>query len=705
MISFSFTLMLWGALIGLDLSISILLARMYRRDSDIRKLMFIIALLFCLNIYAIAIVGANSFPQANNILEWAPLPLLLAFIFTSLHERFNVDVRKCYRFFMIGVFLTIVLFIVPLPVNSSPPILLVGLAVALTLMFVQHLKRFDLPMAILFCSMPCFAVSYYAIGQNMIELAIFSGFAAEGSLFIAFEVSKYQEGDTSSILVLKKELYTAEHNFNKLFNIIPDPVAIIDAKGFILAVSPKIFALSGYGKEELLGRNFLKIDLISNESKFRMMQNLGVRVLGYEIPPYEIEVQTKDGKRGQYEINTSRITFRGKPATVVVFRDLTERNRLIREIEREKTRFQDIAKSTGDWIWELDSEGKFIYSNSVVEKVIGYSSEEIMGKKACEVFTSATKDEKESFPESILGKGCMSSSMNGCFHRDGRCLTLETHIMSIYNINGKLVGHRGVSRDFTEKKEMEKRLLKAERFVAIGEMSTMIAHDLRNPLQGISNTVHYLKKVSTKLGNERLASVIPLINEALKHADKIIRELLDYSANIKLELKESDSKSIVKKALSGLIFPENIRLIEEYGRNHRIRVDPEKIRRVIVNLVSNAFDAMPNGGILTIVSKEAKGKLELSVADNGTGIPDQKMDKLWSPFVTTKAKGIGLGLPICKRIIDAHGGEILCKSNKGKGTVFTLVLPIVESKNEGVEFCVDERDVVDSRSNYSSIDG
>jgi len=702
MISISFTLILWATLMGLDLAISILLARMYRRDSDVRKLMFIIGLLFCLNIYAIAIVGVNSFPQANNILEWSPLPLLLAFMFTSLHERFNVDSRKCYRFFMIGIVLTIVLFIIPLPANSSAPFLLAGLAAALLLMLAQHLEMFDLSSAILFCSMPCFAVSYFAIGQEMTELALFSAFAAEGSLLIAFEVSKYQEGETSSILALKKELYTAEHNFNKLFNIIPDPAAIIDVKGTLLAVSPKIVDLSGFGKEELLGMNFLKIDLISEGSKFRMMQNLGVRMLGYEIPPYEIEIQSKDGKRGQYEVNTSRISFRGKPATMVVFRDLTERNRLLREIEREKMRFQDIAESTGDWIWELDSGGKFIYSNSVVEKVIGYSSEEIIGKKACEVFASATKDDKEPFLESVLGTDCLSSLVSKCFHRDGRSLTLETHVMPIHNVNGKLVGHRGVSRDFTEKKEMEKRLLKAERFAAIGELSTMVAHDLRNPLQGISNIVHYLQKISMKVGNRRLASVIPLIDEALKHADKIIRELLDYSADIKLELKESDPKTIVKKALSGLVIPDNIRLIEEIRRNPRIRVDPEKIRRVIVNLIANAFDAMSDGGILTIVSKEAEGKLELSIADNGTGIPDQKMDKLWAPFITTKAKGIGLGLPICKRIIDAHGGKILCESEKGKGTVFTLVLPIVDPENEGFEFCFDEREVIGSRSNCSS---
>ena len=699
MISYTISSMLWIALIGLDLAISIILSRMYRRDSDIRKIMFIIGLLFCTNVYAVAIIGIESFPQARKILNWSSLPLLLAFILTSLHERINLDSNKCFKFFIIGTVLTIVLFIIPLPVNLSQPFLLAGLIFAILLSIFQYSKQFDLSSLTLFLSMPSFAVSYVAIEQGMTELALFAAFAAKGALLIAFQISKNPEGETSSILAMKKELHTAEHNFNKLFDILPDPATIIDVKGTILAVSPGVISLSGFGKEELLGMNFLKTDLISEGSKFKMMQNLGVRMLGFEIPPYEIEVQTKDGKKRQYEVNTSKISFKGAPATMVVFRDLTERNRLLGELQREKMRFQDIAEATGDWIWELDSEGKFIYSNSVIEKIIGYTAEDIIGKKACDIFIPYSENHVEPFMESIFDAGGFSPKVWRCFHKDRRVLTLETHMMSMYDVDGKHVGYRGVSRDFTEKKELEKRLLKAERFAAIGELSTIVAHDLRNPLQGISNVIHYLQKNSKNVGNKKVASVIPLIEEALKYADKIVKELLDYSADIRLEFKESDPKTIVIQALSGIVVPDNIRVIEKTLRKPKIRVDPDKIRRVIVNLISNAFDAMPDGGILTIFSKEAKGRLELSIADNGMGIPNEKIDKLWSPFITTKAKGIGLGLPICKRIIDEHGGQILCDSEKGKGTIFTLILPILKPDNKGVEFYIGEREVVDSKSN------
>jgi PAS domain S-box-containing protein len=701
MISHELSLILWIALIGLDLAISIVLARKYRRDFDIRKLMFIIGLLMCINVYAIAIAGIESFPQAGNILGWSPLPLLLAFIFTSLHERFGLNSNTCYKFFIFGTVLTIALFVVPMPANSSQPFLLAGVIFGVLLSIVEYSKRFDLSSLTLFLSMPSFAVGYIALQQDMTELAFFAAFTANGALLLAFEISKHHEGETSSILVLKKELRTAEYNFTKLLDIIPDPAAIIDAKGTILAVSSKIFAMTGFKREEITGMNFLKIDLISDGSKFTMMQNLGVRMLGFEISPYEIDVQDKDGKKQQYEVNASKINYKGTPATMVVFRDLTERNRLLAEIQREKMRFQDIAEGTGDWIWELDCVGNFTYSNPVVEKIIGFTTEEIIGKRAFDLFVQSINDHMEPSFESALSKSCLSSIITNCYHKDRRVITMETQIMPMYSLDGKHVGYRGVSRDFTEKKELEKRLLKAERLAAIGELSTIVAHDLRNPLQGISNAIHYLKKSSKNSIDQRLPSVVPSIEEALKHADNIVRELLDFSADMRLELKQSNPKAIVMQALSVIIVPDNIRMIENTETTPNIFVDRDRIRRVIVNLVTNAFDAMPNGGILTISSREAKGCLELSIADNGIGIPDEKIDRLWAPFVTTKAKGIGLGLPICKRIIDGHGGQILCESKKGKGTTFTLILPIVEPSEKEWEFYVDGREAI-PKSNESS---
>src|SRR4030042_2506165 len=137
MISYTFSSILWLTLIGLNLAISARLARMYRQDFDIRKLMFIIGLLMCINVYAIAIAGIESFLLARNILEWSPLPLLLAFILTSLHERCKKGSAKCYKFFLTGTAFSIVMFFVPPAVSFSQPVLLAGLTFASLLSIVQ----------------------------------------------------------------------------------------------------------------------------------------------------------------------------------------------------------------------------------------------------------------------------------------------------------------------------------------------------------------------------------------------------------------------------------------------------------------------------------------------------------------------------------------------------------------------------------------
>ena len=208
-----------------------------------------------------------------------------------------------------------------------------------------------------------------------------------------------------------------------------------------------------------------------------------------------------------------------------------------------------------------------------------------------------------------------------------------------------------------------------------------------------------MKKLSKNVANERMSFLVLSIEEALNHAVKMVSELLDYSADIRLELIASNPKSIVTQALSRIVVPDSVRIVEKTNTDPKIRVDAEKITRVIVNLVTNAFDAMPNGGTLTIESKELEYCMFLSITDSGTGIPDEKIDRLWTPFVTTKAQGIGLGLPICKRIVEAHNGEIKVESEKGKGTTFTIVLPTAATSEKNVEFCVNEPEIVDSESN------
>lgn len=151
---------------------------------------------------------------------------------------------------------------------------------------------------------------------------------------------------------------------------------------------------------------------------------------------------------------------------------------------------------------------------------------------------------------------------------------------------------------------------------------------------------------------------------------------LDYSKEVRLELHEESLKKLLTESLSLLDLPEEIKIQNQLDNETTIKIDAVKIKRVFINLIKNAFDAMPNGGKVTIDSRKIDGALEISFSDTGEGIADDVLPKLFSPLFTTKAQGMGFGLAICKRIVEAHGGTIAAKTVKEKGTTFTVTLPV-----------------------------
>jgi len=236
-----------------------------------------------------------------------------------------------------------------------------------------------------------------------------------------------------------------------------------------------------------------------------------------------------------------------------------------------------------------------------------------------------------------------------------------------------------------ELKKSQEQLLKAQRLAVIGELSGMVGHDLRNPLTSISGAEYYLKKRLSPEVDSKIKEMLALIEKNIAYSNKIINDLLDYSREIELELTKSNSKLIVKEALSLVEIPKNVRIVDLTENKPKIMVDVGKTKRAFVNIIKNAVEAMTKGGTLTIKSRKLEGNLEIVFSDTGGGMSKETLEKLWTPLFTTKAKGMGFGLPICKRFIEAHDGSISVKSITGKGTTFTVTFPIKQKIEEGGE--------------------
>ncbi len=176
--------------------------------------------------------------------------------------------------------------------------------------------------------------------------------------------------------------------------------------------------------------------------------------------------------------------------------------------------------------------------------------------------------------------------------------------------------------------------------------------------------------------DDAAVEMLSTIEKSVDYSNKIVNDLLDYSREIKLELTQTTPKELLKTALGMLEVPYGVEVVDKSEAYPEIRVDLPKMSRVVVNIIKNAFDAMTHGGTLTVTSKETQGCWKISFADTGVGMSRDTLNSLWAPLFTTKAKGMGFGLAICKRIAEAHGGKILVESTLDKGTVFTITVPI-----------------------------
>jgi signal transduction histidine kinase len=229
---------------------------------------------------------------------------------------------------------------------------------------------------------------------------------------------------------------------------------------------------------------------------------------------------------------------------------------------------------------------------------------------------------------------------------------------------------------------LEEELAKSQRFAAIGETAAMVGHDLRNPLQGMAGAVYNLKTEEDSRLSKEGREMLQLIEEGIGRSDKIINDLLEYSRELHLELSETNLKSITQDDLEKVKIPKGIHVVNSTKNQPPMQLDVDKMRRVFLNLTLNAVDAMPDGGTLTIATTRSGDNVHITFKDTGEGMTTETLAKLWSPLYTTKAKGMGLGLPIAKRLVEAHGGSISVETKLGKGSTFTVTLPVKPSPQE-----------------------
>jgi PAS domain S-box-containing protein len=493
----------------------------------------------------------------------------------------------------------------------------------------------------------------------------------------------------------EEALRESESRYRTLFDSASDAILIHDIGGKFLEANHVACERLGYSREELLQMTPEEIN--SPEYAAHVAERVEeLRKRGHAF--FEIAHMRKDGRVIPIELSSRIIEYKGKPAVLSIARDITERKRMQDEIKRysehleelvkERTgklaeserRFRELAELLPQVVFEIDDEGDLTFLNHVGFSSTGYGEDDLRrGLSAFQMFVPGEHDRAKQKIGKLLGGEKVSSDEYTVLRKDGNTFPAIVYAAAVMREN-RAVGVRGIVVDITERKHLEAELSRAQRMAAIGETAAMVGHDLRNPLQATTGTLYLARKLlKSEKANQRKEAVqlLYMLDDQISYMDKIVSDLQSYAAPVEVEPVEINLSDLIQDTVSGAKIPENIEVtVVAPADLARATVDPVLLKRVLTNLTTNAVQAMPKGGKLVIECLKEDESLSVTVRDTGEGVAPENLEKIFNPFFTTKAKGQGLGLAVCKRLVEAQSGTITLKSELGKGSAFTVEIPM-----------------------------
>ena len=488
-------------------------------------------------------------------------------------------------------------------------------------------------------------------------------------------------------------LKDSEHKFRTLFNSAGDGIAIHDMEGHFLEVNEALCSRLGYSREEFLRMTPMDMD-VPGYSPLVPERIKAVMQDGHAF--FETVHLCRDGSSMHVEVSSRVIDFGGQPVILSIARDITERKRVEEALRASQERFRELAELLPETIFEMDTSGKLTFVNRNAFIHFGYSQEDFeRGVNGFEMISPEDRARVHESARRIMNGEMIGLNEYKALRKDGSTFPAILHSAAKVQ-DGKPVGFRGIVIDITETKKLEAQLRQAHKMEAVGTLAGGIAHDFNNLLQAVQGYAELLllKKTEGDEGYRQLQE----INRAAKRGGELTRQLLTFSRKVESRLQPVDLNRVVDdvRQLLERTIPKMISIeLHLMGNLHRVNADASQVEQVLMNLAVNARDAMPDGGTLTIETKNIlldeechlsrpeliPGKyVLLSVTDKGQGMDKTTLEHIFDPFYTTKevGKGTGLGLAMVYGIVKNHQGHISCSSKPGEGTAFEICLPASE---------------------------
>jgi PAS domain S-box-containing protein len=488
----------------------------------------------------------------------------------------------------------------------------------------------------------------------------------------------------------ERDLRESEEKYRNLFERVRHGLFISSKEGKFLDCNQALLGLLGYEDKE----EFLKIDIVKdlyvNPEDRKTFMAL-VEKLGF-VKDFEVEFKKKNGER--ITVLLTATAKRDEKGTTIGYEglniDITDRKKMEKELKEANDFLINLIESSVDGIIVTKMKGDILIFNKGAENLLGYKAEEVVGKMNIRSIyqPGIAKEVMDKLRSPDFG-GVGKLTSFPIFHRrkNGELIEGDLSASIIYDEKGNEIASVGIFKDLRERlgierelQKMQEALLQSEKLAAMGRLTSQIAHELNNPIYGIMNTLELLKTEIPPESKRR--RILELSLSEIQRLSEMLRNMLSFSK------PEEEKRRPVKidELIEGILL-----VMEKQMRESNIQVetsfDPDipevtastnQMRQVVLNIFKNAKEAMPKGGTLFVKTSKKDHRVLIHIQDTGIGIPEEIKDKIFDAFFTTKqkVKGVGLGLSVCYGIIKDHGGEIKVESEAGKGTTFTISLPV-----------------------------
>ncbi|OGW64282.1 MAG: hypothetical protein A3H49_05715 [Nitrospirae bacterium RIFCSPLOWO2_02_FULL_62_14] len=351
------------------------------------------------------------------------------------------------------------------------------------------------------------------------------------------------------------------------------------------------------------------------------------------------------------------------------------------EIEATKRYLENLLENANDVIYTLDTEQRFTYVNGRVSGW-GYRKEDLIGRPYLSLLSKRHRGRRL---KSTLDIGAKQVYEVEVLCKTGETRTVTVSVSPLCDSEGRIHGVLGIARDITETKKLEQQIRSSEKLASVGKLAAGVAHEINNPLGGILNCLYNFRKGA--LSPARQEEYLVSIEDGLRRVQKIVRQLLDFSQQHDPEFSPANINDVVERVL---VLTEHALDAKQIGLDKQLQrdlpalmVDRHMMEQVLMNLILNAVQAIKDGGTITISTRAHDRNCEVVVEDTGCGIPAHVLPHIFDPFFTTKGtgEGTGLGLSVSLGIVERHGGRILVDSEVGKGSVFTVCLPLSNERS------------------------